>query len=175
MKRSPPFDVPHKIYAATDKLLVRSIYSLVNLELIRKSLREEVKYYESGEGMDGRIEAITTWLSTLQVRASASISHISIMLGVTIVLAINVKPQAPFAILILFEVCFYVYVLLGCHLVFRSLTLNDGVVFQSFKGKYKIVLIRRFAAMQVVNSLLIVATLGFFLIIVISVVLLIPK
>jgi len=164
------FDLPHKVYKATEKLIIHSIYSLVNLSHIRRSLTQEIEFYSSIEGMDGEIEHVITWLGTLQSRASASISHISIMLGVTVMLAVNTQPSCVFILFILLEMGLYSYLLLCCLIVVRSMTLNDRVVCTFFKGKFQIEMVRRFAAMQIINSLLVVATIVFFFIIVFSLV-----
>lgn len=162
-------DLPKSIYQKTDRLLLKAIYSLVDIKLIKRSLSYEAKYFESPDGMGGKVEFLTTWLSTLQTRASASISHISIMLGMTIILLINKEHHPVIVGLMLFEVGLYVLLLLGCLLCVRSFTLNDGIIYRNLRTKFKVELIRRFAAMQVVNSFLVVATLFFFLIIVVVV------
>ncbi|OFC70735.1 hypothetical protein BFC18_12020 [Alteromonas confluentis] len=163
-------DLPKKIYRQCDRLLLKVVYSLTDVTLIRNSLSYEAKYLVSPDGMDGKVEFFSMWLSSIQTRASASISHISIMLGMTIILLVNKEPNLFISGLMLIEVGLYIFLLLGCLSCVRSLTLNDGVVFRNLRAKYKIELVRRFATMQVVNSFLVVATLLFFIIVVIVIV-----
>ena len=162
-------DLPEKIYRQCDRLLIKVVYSITDVTLIKNSLSYEAKFFESPDGMCGKIEFLSTWLSSIQARASASISHISIMLGMTIILLVNKKPNPFIVWLMLIEIGLYIFLLLGCLLCVRSLTLNDGVVYQNLRGKYKVELVRRFATMQVVNSFLVVATLFFFIIAVVVV------
>lgn len=162
-------DLPKKIYRKTDRLLLKIVYSYTDVELIKKSLSHEAKYFESPDGMNGKVEFLSTWLGSIQTRASASISHISIMLGMTIIMLVNKDPHLILAAVMLAEIALYVFLLLGCLSCVRSLTLNDGVIYQNLRTKYKVELVRRFATMQVVNSFLVVATLFFFVIVVIVV------
>ncbi len=159
------FDFPYHVFKYIDKPLLKIVYSIVDISLIKRSLRREKEFFVSEKEKKQSVEFFTTMLNAIHSRASAAISHISIMMGVTVLLISREEVTFLLKSIMLIEVGFYVFLLLLSLICVRSMTLNNAIVFSNFKVKYRIEVIKRFAILQVINSCLVIATIVFFILV----------
>ena len=143
-------------------LLVRMF---VDTNLVETSVKAEKKYLVNNPKTTD-IDFLNTMLGTIHSRASAAISHISIMMGVTILLITKSSYFPIIRIVMIVEVCLYVVLLLLCLRCVRSLALNDGIVHSNFKKIYDDELIKRFSIQQFINSGLMLVTTGFLVLVI---------
>lgn len=153
------FDFPSLIFWLID-MPVYLLLLLVNKSLIDESVKKEKMYFIENTGAK-EIDFVNTMLGAIHTRASTAISHISIMMGVTVLLLLKSSdiPQLKFFMII--EVCIYVSLLVLCLRCMRSLSLNDGEVHPDFSSIYDNEIIERFAIQQIINAGLAIATIGF--------------
>ncbi|MDT0596108.1 hypothetical protein [Glaciecola petra] len=133
----------------------------VNQQLVTTSIRIERTFFEKQDGSN-KVNYINTMLGAIHARAAAAIGHVSIMMSMTIILALNVDLNVFFKIAVIIEIFLYMVLLLLCLRCVRSLTLNDGKLHFNLDDIYNRELIYRFSIQQLVNAGLVLATVGFF-------------
>lgn len=155
------FDLPTIIYKIFDWPINALLCLFVNTDLISKSVVGERNYFIKN-GSSTKIDFLNTMLGAIQTRASAAISHISIMMGVTVLLLVRYQDHEILKYFMITEIFVYIILLLLCLRCVRSMTLNDGVLYKEFEKVYNKELIYRFSTLQLINSGLVIATVGFF-------------
>ena len=162
-------DLPCMLFKHMDKPIDALVKQFVNYDVVAKSIPIEKKFFLSTKPPKDPIEFISTMLGAIHSRASAAISHISIMVGVTILLMIRIQPFTLIKFFMIGEIVIYSLLLLLCLRCVRSMTLNDGRCYElgELDYAYEREIINRFAALQFINFGLVVATLIFLTLIVV--------
>ncbi len=161
-------DLAKLTFQLIDKPIDFLVERLVNTRVVEASLPREKAFFLKQKSNEDPIEYINTMVSAIHTRASAAISHISIMVGVTILLMVRIESLNLIKVLMIAEIIIYSLILLLCLRCVRSMTLNDGLSYEieDLPTVYDKEIVHRFSVLQLINSGLVLATVVFLVLIV---------
>lgn len=119
-------DLPFVIFKHVDRPVDLLVKQFVNYGVVNESIPVEKEHYLREKPVKDQIEYLDTMLGAIHSRASAAISHISIMMGVTILLMIKLNSIGFIKLFMITEIVIYSVLLILCLRCVRSMTLNDG-------------------------------------------------
>jgi hypothetical protein len=161
-------DLAKWTFKLIDKPINSLVKRLVDTSVVEVSLPREKEFFLKKKKDGDPIEYINTMIGAIHGRASAAISHVSIMVGVTVILMARIECLNLIKFLMIAEVIIYSLILLLCLRCVRSMTLNDGHSheIENIENVYDKEIIHRFSVLQLINSGLVVATVLFVVLIV---------
>ena len=160
-------DLAKWTFKVIDKPIGFLIKRLVNTSVVEESLPIEKEFFLKNKDCEDPIEYINTMIGAIHGRASAAISHVSIMVSVTILLMVRIDSANLIKYFMIAEIIIYSLILLMCLRCVRSMTLNDGFSHkkENLENMYDKEIIHRFSVLQLINSGLVIATIAFLVLI----------
>lgn len=161
-------DLAKWTFQIIDKPIDFLVELFVNSSVVEESLPVEKEFFLKNKDCEDSIEYINTMIGAIHGRASAAISHVSIMVSVTILLMVRIDSVNLIKYFMIGEIIIYSLILLMCLRCVRSMTLNDGLAYkkENLESVYDKEIIHRFCVLQLINSGLIIATIVFLVLIV---------
>ena len=162
-------NVPEMLYSLIDRLMLPVIQWLLPRDVVGDRLEREREYWEMTE-----IEYDRAILTNLHGRVSSMISHLSLMIGISLFLldpTHGTHKHEIVKVIIFLDAIFYVFLVLLAIRALRAVGLDHDYDRETYRRHLRSELAIKYSIWQIVNSSAIVATVILGLAVVLGVVL----